>query len=101
MSDMYRVVTSTKPQRQGEAFILRNNKFFLKVYRDVPCGAEYFARNLCRLLNRHDPLTAAPTATEVTFYADCNMVGVLCPDGFDEQTLLDGTYELVRVRPGS
>lgn len=46
----YYVVTSPKPQRAGEAFIMRAGKFYAKVYKEVP-DAKMFAEHLCRLLN--------------------------------------------------
>lgn len=44
----WRVVTSRKPQRQGEFFLLRENVFVLKLYKGVrpPGFAEWLARQL-------------------------------------------------------
>lgn len=48
----WRVVTSKKPARQGEAFILRNGSFVIKIYKDAcPEGAETFAIWLATQLN--------------------------------------------------
>lgn len=49
---LWRVVTSKIPRRAGEAFLLRNNQFVLKVYKDsCPEGAEVFAEWLASQLN--------------------------------------------------
>lgn len=39
----YRAVTSKKPARAGEVFILRNDKFILKIYRDAAPDVMEFA----------------------------------------------------------
>lgn len=55
----WHVVTSKKPNRIGEAFIMRNGKFVLKVYKDAPVpDPEGFAKTLAHLLNtteQHGP----------------------------------------------
>lgn len=49
---MWRRVISKKPERKGEAFVLHNNTFVLKVYRVGDAAA--FARYLVTLLNAAD-----------------------------------------------
>lgn len=49
---MWRMVISSKKDRKGEAFVLHNNTFVLKVYRVGDAAA--FARYLVMLLNAAD-----------------------------------------------
>lgn len=48
----WRAVKSNKPRRDGEAFVLRDNDFVLKVYRDVVPDSLAFAQRLAKALQR-------------------------------------------------
>lgn len=47
---MWTVVQSRKPRRDGEAFLMRDGQFVMKVYKDavpdVPAFAEWLAKQL-------------------------------------------------------
>lgn len=47
----WRFVTSRKPARQGEAFLLRGEVFTMKIYRDAAPDVEEFAGWLVDQLN--------------------------------------------------
>lgn len=50
----WRIVTSPKPQRAGEYFIMRGEKFVLKLYRDAVPDPTAFTRRLIFWLNSQD-----------------------------------------------
>jgi hypothetical protein len=49
--ECFRPVTSQKPNRKGEWFIVRGDAFYIKVYKDAPGGARNIAVKLCQLMN--------------------------------------------------
>ena len=47
----WRVVISPKPERRGEAFVMRGDTFVLKVYRDSVTDVHSFARWIAGQMN--------------------------------------------------
>lgn len=54
----WRVVTSKKPKHKGEAFILRDDAFCIKVYANSTTNVPGFARWLANQLNGVDERAA-------------------------------------------
>lgn len=60
MSGLWRVVTSNKPRRKGEAFVVNGNRFVLKVYKDGVDDPVEFAHYLARQFNQLEERRAKP-----------------------------------------
>lgn len=56
--DKWRMVTSSKPKHRGEAFLLRNDAFCIKVYANSVPNVNAFARWLADQLNGVDERAA-------------------------------------------
>lgn len=72
----YSVVTSPKPARRGEAFVMRGDVFILKVYREVP-NALQFAETLARKLQEaEDRKYAGEKIIAYNRCPKCGLVGI-------------------------